>query len=77
MKSAAVLAACRTLAEELTEFRFPAPRILAFKVLSHRFGIYIGTKLISCGVYNRKEVHRLDTLFAGLYQRIKILLMSR
>nr|AAK59590.1 putative protein transport factor [Arabidopsis thaliana] len=31
VKSAAVLAACRTLAEELTEFRFPAPRILAFK----------------------------------------------
>ncbi|XP_042515548.1 protein transport protein SEC23 [Macadamia integrifolia] len=30
-KSAAALAACRTLAEELTEFRFPAPRILAFK----------------------------------------------
>lgn len=31
-KSAATLAACRTLAEELTETRFPAPRILAFKV---------------------------------------------
>ncbi|EPS62978.1 hypothetical protein M569_11809, partial [Genlisea aurea] len=31
-KSAAALAACRTLAEELTEVRFPAPRILAFKV---------------------------------------------
>ncbi|KAI4319918.1 hypothetical protein MLD38_033457 [Melastoma candidum] len=30
-KSAATLAACRTLAEELTESRFPAPRILAFK----------------------------------------------
>ncbi|CAL9055622.1 unnamed protein product [Musa banksii] len=30
-KSAAALAACRTLAEELTEHRFPAPRILAFK----------------------------------------------
>lgn len=32
-KSAAALAACRTLAEELTETRFPAPRILAFKVM--------------------------------------------
>lgn len=31
-RSAAALAACRTLAEELTELRFPAPRILAFKV---------------------------------------------
>lgn len=31
-RSASALAACRTLAEELTEFRFPAPRILAFKV---------------------------------------------
>ncbi|KAE8697976.1 Sec23/Sec24 protein transport family protein isoform 2 [Hibiscus syriacus] len=31
-RSAAALAACRTLAEELTEFRFPAPRILAFKI---------------------------------------------
>lgn len=31
-KSAAALAACKTLAEELTEQRFPAPRILAFKV---------------------------------------------
>lgn len=30
-RSAAALAACRTLAEELTEVRFPAPRILAFK----------------------------------------------
>ncbi|KAK2649839.1 hypothetical protein Ddye_017328 [Dipteronia dyeriana] len=30
-RSASALAACRTLAEELTEFRFPAPRILAFK----------------------------------------------
>ncbi|KAL3616177.1 Protein transport protein Sec23A [Castilleja foliolosa] len=30
-KSAAALAACRTLAEELSELRFPAPRILAFK----------------------------------------------
>ncbi|KAJ0053291.1 hypothetical protein Pint_00762 [Pistacia integerrima] len=30
-RSAAALAACRTLAEELTESRFPAPRILAFK----------------------------------------------
>ncbi|CAH9069568.1 unnamed protein product [Cuscuta epithymum] len=30
-KGAAALAACRTLAEELTELRFPAPRILAFK----------------------------------------------
>lgn len=36
-KSAAALAACRTLAEELTELRFPAPRILAFKVSSSRF----------------------------------------
>lgn len=32
-KCAAALAACRTLAEELSESRFPAPRILAFKVL--------------------------------------------
>ncbi|XP_057995882.1 protein transport protein SEC23 A isoform X2 [Hevea brasiliensis] len=32
-RSAAALAACRTLAEELTELRFPAPRILAFKVI--------------------------------------------
>lgn len=31
-KAAAALAACRTLAEELTENRFPAPRILAFRV---------------------------------------------
>ncbi|KAI4349805.1 hypothetical protein L6164_010359 [Bauhinia variegata] len=30
-RSAAALAACRTLAEELTELRFPAARILAFK----------------------------------------------
>ncbi|GMJ09267.1 hypothetical protein like AT4G01810 [Hibiscus trionum] len=30
-RSAAALAACRTLAEEVTELRFPAPRILAFK----------------------------------------------
>ncbi|KAJ4820758.1 Protein transport protein SEC23 [Rhynchospora pubera] len=30
-KSAATLAACKTLAEELSETRFPAPRILSFK----------------------------------------------
>ncbi|KAF9618062.1 hypothetical protein IFM89_000013 [Coptis chinensis] len=30
-RSAAAVAACRTLAEELTELRFPAPRILSFK----------------------------------------------
>ncbi|GJN05384.1 hypothetical protein PR202_ga23005 [Eleusine coracana subsp. coracana] len=30
-QSAAALAACRTLAEELSEQRFPAPRILSFK----------------------------------------------
>lgn len=30
--SAAALAACRTLVEELTEQRFPAPRVLTFKV---------------------------------------------
>lgn len=33
-RSASALAACRTLAEEITELRFPAPRILAFKVCS-------------------------------------------
>lgn len=37
-KSAAALAACRTLAEELTELRFPAPRILAFKVVRNKVG---------------------------------------
>jgi len=31
-QSAAALAACRTLAEELSEQRFPAPKILSFKV---------------------------------------------
>ena len=31
-QSAAALAACRTLAEELSELRFPAPRILSFRV---------------------------------------------
>lgn len=36
-KNAAALAACRTLAEELTELRFPAPRILAFKVTKQGF----------------------------------------
>jgi len=36
-KRAAALAACRTLAEELTENRFPAPRILAFKVCLSSF----------------------------------------
>lgn len=30
--SAASAAACRTLANELTESRFPSPRLLAFKV---------------------------------------------
>ncbi|MCO5586110.1 hypothetical protein L7F22_040049 [Adiantum nelumboides] len=35
--SAAALAACRTLVEELTEQRFPAPRVLTFKVRSLPF----------------------------------------
>lgn len=35
-KSAAALAACRTLAEEISELRFPAPRILSFKVFFSR-----------------------------------------
>lgn len=38
-KSAAALAACRTLAEELSEHRFPAPRILAFKVSSNTLAL--------------------------------------
>lgn len=32
-KSAESQAACHTLAHELTEQRFPAPRMLSFKVL--------------------------------------------
>jgi hypothetical protein len=31
-KNAEAQAACRTLAQELTEQRFPAPRMLSFKV---------------------------------------------
>lgn len=44
-KSAAALAACRTLAEELTEERFPAPRILSFKEGSSQ-ARYLGSRLI-------------------------------
>ncbi|CAI9104853.1 OLC1v1003636C1 [Oldenlandia corymbosa var. corymbosa] len=44
-KSAAALAACRTLAEELTELRFPAPRILAFKEGSSQARYFV-TRLI-------------------------------
>ncbi|KAE8681682.1 Sec23/Sec24 protein transport family protein isoform 3 [Hibiscus syriacus] len=40
-RSAAALAACRTLAEELTELRFPAPRILAFKEGSSRARYFV------------------------------------
>lgn len=32
VKNAEAQAACRTLAQELTEQRFPAPRMLSFKV---------------------------------------------
>jgi len=44
-KSAAALAACRTLAEEITEQRFPAPRILSFKEGSSQ-ARYISSRLI-------------------------------
>lgn len=44
-KSAAALAACRTLAEEITEQRFPAPRILSFKEGSSQ-ARYILSRLI-------------------------------
>lgn len=44
-RSAAALAACRTLAEELTELRFPAPRILAFKEGSSQ-ARYFASRLI-------------------------------
>ncbi|KAK8954523.1 hypothetical protein KSP39_PZI002816 [Platanthera zijinensis] len=44
-KSASALAACRTLAEELSEQRFPAPRILSFKEGSSQ-ARYIVSRLI-------------------------------
>ncbi|XP_058083442.1 protein transport protein SEC23 A [Magnolia sinica] len=44
-RCAAALAACRTLAEELTEHRFPAPRILAFKEGSSQ-ARYFSSRLI-------------------------------
>ncbi|KAL6223337.1 hypothetical protein ACLB2K_006724 [Fragaria x ananassa] len=40
-KSAAALAACRTLAEEISELRFPAPRILSFKEGSSRARYFV------------------------------------
>uniref|UniRef100_A0A7N0UWI4 Protein transport protein SEC23 n=2 Tax=Kalanchoe fedtschenkoi TaxID=63787 RepID=A0A7N0UWI4_KALFE len=44
-RCAAALAACRTLAEELSEIRFPAPRILAFREGSSQ-GRYLVSRLI-------------------------------
>ncbi|KAK2970213.1 hypothetical protein RJ640_021649 [Escallonia rubra] len=63
-QSAAALAACRTLAEELTEERFPAPRILAFKVIPFK------------AFFNFLQMRgalRPDTSFRILYQHSKIL----
>ncbi|GKV23320.1 hypothetical protein SLEP1_g33064 [Rubroshorea leprosula] len=45
VRSASALAACRTLAEELSELRFPAPRILAFKEGSSQ-ARYFNSRLI-------------------------------
>lgn len=45
IRSASALAACRTLAEELSELRFPAPRILAFKEGSSQ-ARYFNSRLI-------------------------------
>lgn len=78
-RSAAALAACRTLAEELTELRFPAPRILAFKVLFHLNGPHILLTVHCCvfillanrqknlmiWFYCRRGVLRLAILFLG------------
>lgn len=44
---AAALAACRTLAEELSESRFPAPRILAFKVRLFHFAAVFSTVVVN------------------------------
>lgn len=53
-KSAAALAACRTLAEELTEHRFPAPRILAFKVCF--LHMFIGLVLLLHGTVSPTQM---------------------
>ncbi|CAM6095097.1 unnamed protein product [Calypogeia fissa] len=45
-RNAAALAACRTLAQELTEGRFPSPRILAFKEASSQ-ARYLKSRLIA------------------------------
>jgi hypothetical protein len=47
-KNAEAQAACRTLAQELTEQRFPAPRMLSFKVNK------LGPKLVSSILLDRR-----------------------
>lgn len=77
-KSAAALAACRTLAEELTEMRFPAPRILAFKVIFVFVNLLFVFHTLSITSSIKKEAHgtvfclcirrgalKLDILFLG------------
>eukprot|EP01018_Ginkgo_biloba_P025245 Gb_34942 [translate_table: standard] len=50
VKSAAALAACRTLAEELTEQRFPAPRILSFKFMHQCFAVFESYTIYSINI---------------------------
>jgi hypothetical protein len=77
-RSAAALAACRTLAEEITELRFPAPRILAFKVFfpltlcipflcTFVLNFFFFAKLMSLLVWvnDRRGALKLDILFLG------------
>ncbi|PKU70200.1 protein transport protein SEC23 [Dendrobium catenatum] len=73
-KSAAALAACRTLAEELSEQRFPAPRILSFKEGSSQARYFV-SRLIPAHKdppYEQEaRFPQLHTLSAGQRARLK------
>eukprot|EP00252_Welwitschia_mirabilis_P002895 TRINITY_DN12905_c0_g1_i1.p1 TRINITY_DN12905_c0_g1~~TRINITY_DN12905_c0_g1_i1.p1 ORF type:complete len:931 (+),score=186.08 TRINITY_DN12905_c0_g1_i1:551-3343(+) len=72
-KSASALAACRTLAEELTEHRFPAPRILSFKEGSSQ-ARYLSSRLIPAhkDPPYEQEVRFPQLLTLSTEQRIKL-----
>ncbi|KAL5700423.1 Protein transport protein Sec23A [Ranunculus cassubicifolius] len=72
-RSAAALAACRTLAEELTELRFPAPRILAFKEGSSQARYFV-SRLIPAhrDPPYEQEARFPQLLYLNAEQRVKL-----
>lgn len=79
-KSAAALAACRTLSEELTEMRFLAPRILAFKegsssifsfsvdTSTQRSSLWTGGKISAAPNFDHETENKAEKKLSSLWR---------